>query len=347
MKQPDSGLVPSGACPRFAYSSGAPRGYARKSSLAALMLACSATAGAQNAAPAFPAKPVRMMIATTIGSGPDVIGRLIGARLTEAWGQQVVIDNRPGASGLIGAELVAKAAPDGYTLWMATMTQLISTTLYQRFQMAQEFAPVNQVASTPYVIAVSTALPVKSIAELIAYAKARPGQVMYGSGGQGSTPHLCMELFQAMAGISLAHVPYKGTVIALTDMMGGQMHSTCAAAPALPPFVQSGKVRALGVTTREPSALAPGLPVVLGAVPGFELVGWYGMLAPLGTPKAIISRINRDLDKALRSPEVQERLIAVGAEAVHSTAAEFGAFLQKETLRWGIVLRDAGIRPTP
>ena len=208
-------------------------------------LALYAVATAALGAASFPTKPIRMIVATPIGSGPDVVARLIGTNLADAWGQQVVVDTRAGASGLIGAEIVAKATPDGYTLWMATMTQLISTTMYQRFLVASEFAPVSLVASTAYVIAVSASLPVKSIAELIAYAKARPAQVMYGSGGQGSTPHLCMELFQSMTGIKLVHVPYKGAVLALTDMMGGQMHATCAAAPVLPPFVQSGRVRPL------------------------------------------------------------------------------------------------------
>ena len=297
-------------------------------------------------AQAFPAKPIRMMTATTVGSGPDVIARLVGAKLGEIWGQQIVVDNRAGASGLIGAELVAKAAPDGYTLWMATMTQLISTTLYQRFLLAKEYTPVNMVASTPFVLATSSVLPVKSVAELIAYAKARPGQVMYGSGGQGSTPHLCMELFKTMTGIDLVHVPYKGSMIALTDMMGGQMHVTCSAAPGMPPFLQSGKVRALGVTSREPTVLAPGMPAVFETVPGFEIVGWYGLLAPLGTPNEIVAKINQGLAAALKSPEFRERLIAAGAEAVFSDAAQFAVFLKGETQRWEKVLRDAGIRPT-
>lgn len=304
-----------------------------------------AAGGTAYAADVYPSKPIRMMTATTIGSGPDVVARLLGTRLAEIWGQQMVVDNRAGASGLIGAELAAKAAPDGYTLWMATMTQLISTTMYQKYMMTKDFEAVGIVASTPFVISVSSTLPVKSIAEFVAYAKARPGQVMYGSGGQGSTPHLCMELFQSLAGVQLVHVPYKGSVIALTDMMGGQMHATCAAAPAMPPFVQSGKVRSLGVSTREPTALAPGLAPIADAVPGYELVGWYGVLAPRGTPKEIILRINKALAEVLRIPEVQTRLIAVGAEAAWSNPAAFSALLQKETTRWSKVLRDANIKP--
>jgi tripartite-type tricarboxylate transporter receptor subunit TctC len=248
---------------------------------------------------------------------------------------------------LIGAELVARAAPDGHTLWMATMTQLISTTLYQRLLMAQEFAPVGMVGSTPYVIAVNTGLPAKSIAELIAYTKSRPGQVLYGSAGQGTTPHLCMELFMSMSGTKLMQVPYKGSVPALTDMMGGAIQVTCAAAPAMPVFVQSGKVRVLGVTTRAPTGLAPGVAPIAEAVPGFELIGWYGVLAPKGTPRALIQRINQDLAKVLAIPDVQEKMIAVGAEAVHTTPEDYGAFLRRETERWANVLKGAGITPTP
>ena len=301
------------------------------------------TALAQN----FPSRPIRMIAATTVGSGPDVIARLLANRLTESLGQQIVVDNRAGASGLIGAELVARAAPDGHTLWMATMTQLISTTLYQRFWMTQEFAPVGQVASTPFVIAVSGALPVKSINELIAYSRARPGQVLYGSGGQGTTPHLCMELFKSMTGANLTHVPYKSSVVAMADMMGGQMHSTCTAAPSITPFVQGGKVRVLGVTTRTPTKLAPGAVPISDSVPGYELVGWYGVLAPLATPKGIIDRFNLELAKVLKIPEMQERLIAVGAEPAHTSPADFGAFLQRENMRWSKVLKEAGITPSP
>lgn len=293
----------------------------------------------------FPARPVRMVIATTVGSGPDVIARLLGTRLTELWGQQIVVDNRAGASGLIGAELVARAAPDGYTLWMATMTQLISTTLYQRFQMASEFAPVAMVGSTPYVIAVHAGVPAKSIADLIAFAKARQGQALYGSAGQGTTPHLCMELVMSVSGARFTQVPYKGSVPALTDMMGGAIQVTCAAAPAMPTFVQSGKVRVLGVTTRAPTALAPGVTPIADTLPGFELIGWYGVLAPRDTPRALVQRINQDLAKVLAIPDVQEKLIAVGAEAAHRSPEDYAAFLQRETVRWSKVLKEAGIKP--
>jgi tripartite-type tricarboxylate transporter receptor subunit TctC len=320
------------------------QGFGIHAAFAAVLTVTAATAVA---AETYPAKPIRIVIATTVGSGPDILARQIGAKLTQAWGQQVVIDPRAGASGMIGAELTANAAPDGYTLWMATMSHVIATTMYQRLLLARDFAPIAQVASTPYVIAINAAVPANSIAELIAYAKARPGQVLYGSAGQGSTPHLCMELFKSMSGTDLGHVPYKGAAPALTDLMAGQVQVSCVAAPAVQSFARSGKVRSLGVTTRQRTPLAPDVPTVAEAVPGYELVGWYGLLAPLGTRKAIVNRINAEINRALKTPEVQERLVAVGAEAVASTPENFGKFLQEETLRWGKVLKDAGIKPAP
>jgi tripartite-type tricarboxylate transporter receptor subunit TctC len=308
---------------------------------ASVLLACSATAGAQT----FPARPVRMIVSNTSGSAPDVIARLVSAKLTQAWGQQIVIDNRPGATGLIAAETLARAAPDGYTLWLNTMTQLISTLQYQRYMLAKAFAPVSLVASTPFVIVVTASLPVKTLAEWISYAKARPGQLIYGSAGQWGSSHLCMESLNTMAGINLVHVPYKGSTLVLTDIVAGQIHAYCPAAPSLPAFAQTGKVRPLGVTYQKPTPLAPGVPPVADTLPGFEMLGWYGLQAPLHTPKHIISRINVDIVRALKSPELQERLFAVGAEAVGSTPAEFGTFLQKETERWEKTLRDGGVLP--
>jgi tripartite-type tricarboxylate transporter receptor subunit TctC len=285
-----------------------------------------------------------MVVASTVGSGPDIVARQLGIKLTQAWGEQIVVDSRAGASGLIGAETVAKATPDGHTLWMATMTQLISTTLQQKFSLAKEYAPVGMVATTPFIIAASTAVPVKSIAELIDFAKARPGQLLYGSAGEGTSSHLCMEILKRMTGIDLVHVPYKSSPIALTDMMGGQVHVTCVAAPALPAFVKSGKVRALAVTSMARTPLAPGLPPVAETVPGYDLTGWYGLLAPRGTPAEVVFRINAAVIAALKNREVEERLLAVGAEAAGSTPAEFGAFLRQETTRWERVLRESGIR---
>jgi tripartite-type tricarboxylate transporter receptor subunit TctC len=315
--------------------------------LAGITAALSVAAGGACAAETYPSKPIRIIIATTVGSGPDILARQIGTKLTQAWGQQVVIDPRAGASGMIGAELTANAAPDGYTLWMATMSHVIATTMYQRLLLARDFAPITQVASTPYVIAINSAVPANSVAELLAYAKSRPGQLLYGSAGQGSTPHLCMELFKSMSGTDLVHVPYKGAAPALTDLMAGQVQVSCVAAPAVQSFARSGKVRSVGVTTRQRTALAQDVPAVAETIAGYELVGWYGLLAPLGTPRTIVDKINTEIARTLRTPEVQERLVSVGAEAVGSSPAEYTKFLQQETARWGRVLKEAGIKAAP
>ena len=285
-----------------------------------------------------------MVTPTAAGSGSDVVVRIIGGRLSEALGRQIVVDNRSGVSGLLAAELVAKAAPDGYTLGMVTLTQLMATVLYQRFPMDRDFAALSRVGATPFVIVASPQLPVKSIVELIAYAKARPGQVLYASGGQGSTPHLCTEMFKSMAGVDMVHVPYKSSILATTELGAGQVHILCSAVPTLHATLQSAKARALGVTSRNPSKLAPGVPTVAAAVPGFEMDGWYGVIAPAGTPQDIVAKLNSVFTQVLKLPEVQERLLGVGAEALTSTPVEFGEFLRSEVQRWTRVMREAGIK---
>ena len=309
----------------------------------ALLLVTTVAGAAQS--DVFPSRPVRLIVSNTPGSAPDVVARLLAAKLTEAWGQQIVVDNRPGATGLIAADTVAKAAPDGYTLWLNTMTQLISTLQAQRHMLARDFAPVSLVASTPFVIVISASIPAKTLAEWIAYAKARPDELAYGSAGQWGSSHLCMESLDTIAGIRMTHVPYKGSPLVLNDLAAGRIHAYCSAAPSLPAFTQGGKVRALAVTYKKPTPLAPGLPPVSDTIPGFELLGWYGMQAPLATPKPLIARINADVVKALRTPELQERLFAVGAEAVGSTPEELRVFLGSETARWDKVLRSGGTIP--
>jgi len=292
----------------------------------------------------WPARPVRMIVANGPGSAPDVIARLLALKLAESWNQPVIVDNRPGATGLIAVELLAKSAPDGHTMFLSTMTQLISMLMYQRYMLATEVAPVTLVGTTPFAIAVSASLPVKSIADWVAYAKARPGQLLFGSGGQWGSSHLCMESLNAMAGLKLTHVPFANTITTLTSLVSGQIHVYCPAVPSLPAFVQSGKVRAIGVTYQKPTPLLPGVPPVSDTLPGFELLGWYGMNVPLRTPPEIISRINAELVKALKNPELKERMFVVGADAVGSTPAEFAAFMKKDTDHWTRVLRDSGAR---
>lgn len=294
---------------------------------------------------AFPTRPVRLVVSNTAGSAPDVVARLVAAELSEALGQQVVVDNRAGATGLIAAEMVARAAPDGYTLWLNTMTQLISTLQAQKHVLAKEFAPVSLVASTPFVIVVGSQIPVKTLAEWIEYAKARPGKLTYGSAGQWGSSHLCMQSINTIAGLDLVHVPYKGSTLVLNDIVAGRIQAYCPAAPSLPSFTQTGRVKALGITYQQPSRLVPGVPPVSDTLPGFELLGWYGLQAPLRTPKPVIERINASLVKVLRMPGMGERLFAVGAEAVGSSSAEMQKFLDSETVRWEKVLREGGTIP--
>jgi tripartite-type tricarboxylate transporter receptor subunit TctC len=307
--------------------------------------ALTAVASVMAAAQPYPVRPIRLVTPTAAASGADVVSRIISGRLTEVLGRQIVVDNRAGVSGLLAAELVAKSAPDGYTIGMVTLTQLMSTVLYQRFLPDREFAPVTRVGSTPFVIVASPQLPVKTIPELIAYAKARPGQVLYASGGQGSTPHLCAEMFKSMAGVDMLHVPYKSSILAATDLGSGQVHILCSAIPTLHATLQSGKARPLGVTSREPSKLAPGVPAIAANVPGFDMDGWYGIIAPLGTPNNIVAKLNGAFTQVLKMPDIQERLLGVGAEAPTSTPSELGVFLKNEIQRWTKVMRDAGIKP--
>ncbi|HTD90702.1 MAG TPA: tripartite tricarboxylate transporter substrate binding protein [Burkholderiales bacterium] len=307
-------------------------------------LACLAWFATIAAAQTYPARPVRLVTPTAAGSGSDVVARIISGKLTEVLGTQIVVDNRAGVSGLLAAELVARAAPDGYTVGMVTLTQLMATVLYQRFLMDKDFVPVTRVGSTPFVIVASPSLPVKTIVELIAYAKARPGQVLYASGGQGSTPHLCAEMFKSMAGVDLVHVPYKSSVLAITELASGQVHILCSAVPTLHATIQAGKVRTLGITSREPSKLAPGVPTIASTLPGYDMDGWYGIIAPVGTLREIVAKLNSAVVQVLKLPEVQERLLGVGAEALSSTPAEFGDFLRRETQRWSKVIREAGIK---
>ena len=296
------------------------------------------------AAQAYPERPVRMIIANGAGSAPDVIGRLLANKLAEFWGKPVIVDNRPGAIGLIAVELIARSAPDGYTMFLSTMTQLIAMLMYQKYMLATELGAVTLVGTTPFAIIVGPGTPVKNMGEWIAYAKARPDQLRYGSAGKWGSSHLCMERLSALTGLKMTHVPYANSVHAMTDIASGAIHAYCPAVPSLPAYTATGKVKVLGVTYREPTKLLPDVPPVAQTVPGFELYGWYGMNVPLKTPPDVIKRINAELVKALKDPQLQERMLAVGAEAVGSTPAEFTVWLNKNTELWTKVLKESGAK---
>ena len=300
-------------------------------------------------AQAYPSRPIRFIGPFAAGAGVlDIMARLVGQHLGQSLGQQVLIDNRPGAGGNVGAEVAAKAVPDGYTMLMGAVALVVSPYLYARlpFDPLTDLAPVTQVNSAPLMLVVHPSLPVNSVAELIAYAKARPGALNYGSGGVGATPFLATELFKSMAGIDVVHVPYKGGAPALADLVAGQLSFMIENVPGTLPFVKDGKLRALAITSRQRLALVPELPTMEEAgVPGYEMIGWNGIFVPKATPPEIVARLNAELVKVLRSTEVGEQLARLGAVPVGDTPEQFGAFVKAESARWGKIIKDLGIKP--
>lgn len=313
--------------------------------LSAAVLALAVTAApvlAQN----YPTKPIRIVVAYTPAGTTDILARAIGQKMTERWGQPVIIDNRPGANGNIGTEIAARATPDGYTLLMATAaTHSINNTLYKKltWDAVRDFAPIGLVAIVPNLLAVNNALPVKNVKELIAYARANPGRLNFGSPGNGSTAHLSMELLQTMTGTKMVHVPYKGSAGVLADLTGGQISLSMDNMPVYLPQAKAGKIRALAVSSEQRSPAAPELPTVGESVPGFSAASWFGLAAPRGTPRAIIDMLSAETARILRLPDVNERLSGLGAQPVGGTPEEFAAFIQSETVKWRKVIQDAGV----
>ncbi len=301
------------------------------------------------AAQTYPSRPIRFIVPFAAGAGVlDIMARLVGQHLGQNVGQQVMIDNRPGAGGNVGAEVAAKAAPDGYTMLMGAVALVVSPYLYAKlpFDPMTDLVPVTQVNSAPLMLIVHPSLPVNSVAELIAYAKARPGQLNYGSGGVGSTPFLATELFKSMAGINVVHVPYRGGAPALADLVAGQLSFMIENVPGTLPFVKDGKLRALAITSRQRLALVPELPTMEEAgVKGYEMIGWNGIFVPKATPPEIVTRLSTELVKVLRSPDVVEQMAKLGAVPVGSTPEQFGALVQAESRRWGKIIKDLGIKP--
>jgi tripartite-type tricarboxylate transporter receptor subunit TctC len=296
----------------------------------------------------YPSRPIRIIAPSTPGDAPDVIARLVAERLTSALGQQVFVENHPGAGGVVGSDIVAKAAPDGYTLIIGNAgSHGINAAVYSKlpYDIQRDFAPVSQIAIAPNIMVVNPELPVKNVKEFIAYAKARPGALNYASGGNGSSAHMSMELFKSMAGIDLLHVPYKGSSPALTDVITGQVSAMIVNMPPAVPFVKAGKLRALAVTTRNRSPLLPEVPTVAeSGLPGYETVAWFGILAPAATPKDIINRLSEEIARIARSPAMRERLTSLGAEAVGSTPAEFAAVIARDIAKWTPLAKSVGIK---
>jgi len=296
---------------------------------------------------AYPTKPIRIVVAYTPAGATDILARTIGQKLTEAWGQAVIIDNRPGANGNIGTEYAAKATPDGYTLLMVTAgTHGINPGLYRKlgFDAVKDFAPVSLVAMVPNVFVVNNGVPSKDLKEFIAYAKANQGKLNYGSPGNGSTAHLSMELFKSMTGIQMVHVPYKGSAGVLADLIGGQIVVTMDNMPPYVPQVKAGKIRALAVSPARRSPALPDVPTVAEAgVPGYDSGAWFGLVAPANTPKDRVAKLSRETARILKLPDVSARLADLGAEAVGSTPEQFSAHIKAEIAKWAKVIRDANV----
>jgi tripartite-type tricarboxylate transporter receptor subunit TctC len=312
--------------------------------MALLVLIIATAASAQS----YPDKSVRMVVPFAAGAGSnDIMARLVAQKLSDALGQQFVVDNRPGASGIIGTDIVAKAPPDGYTVLMMSLTFTVNPSLFSKlpYDTVRDLIPVTMVASAPLMLVVHPSVPAKSVTEFIAYAKANPGKLNFGSGGPGTTPHLAGEMIKTVAGIQVTHIPYKGGAPALTDLVAGQIQFMCENIPGTLPFAKAGKLRALAVTDLKRSPLLPELQTLDEAgLKGYQIVGWNGLFVPAGTPQPIVNRLNAEVVKALALPDVKDRLATLGADAVGDTPQHFAVFIKAEIPKWAKVVKDAGLK---
>lgn len=295
----------------------------------------------------YPTRPIRLVVGYSAGGATDQIARLMGQKLSEALGQPVLIENRPGAGASIASEAVAKSAPDGYTIFMSTIANTINTSLYPAlpFDFARDFAPITLVATIPNVLVVNPGVAAKDLKEFIALAKSKPGEINFASSGSGSSIHLSGELFNLVAGVKLVHVPYKGSAPAMTDLLGGQVQSMFDNMPSALPHIKAGKLRALGLTSAVRSAAAPNIPTLAEAgLPGCEIISWFALSAPAKTPKEVIARLNLEATKALRLADVREKLAAMGAEPAPGTPEALAALIKTETAKWAQVVKQSGAR---
>ncbi len=318
------------------------------SAAAALVLLCAISAPIVAQTQAFPVKPVRIIVAFPPGGGTDIVARIVGQKLGESWGQQVVVENRAGASGVIGTEVAARAAPDGYTWFMGTMGNLtVNQYLYQKMPVdpQRDLTALSQVVAVHFVMVSHPSLPAKNVKELIALAKAQPGKINYASSGPGGAPHLAGELLKSMAGIDLVHIPYKGSGPSFTDLLGGQVSLTFDSLLQALPYIKAGKLNALAVLGSKRSPLLPQVPTVSeSGVPGYELTNWFGLVVPAATPRDLVTRFQGDVSKVLAQPDVRDKLQAMGADVIGSMPDRFAAFMRAETAKWGKVIKAANIR---
>ena len=310
----------------------------------ASLVAIATSASAQN----YPNKPIRLVVPFPPGGTTDILARQVGERLAATLGQPVVIDNRPGAAGNVGSEIVAKSAPDGYTLLLCTVSShAINPGLYSKlpYDHIKDFAPIVLVARVPNVLEVTPSLPVNTVGDLIKLAKERPGQLNFASSGSGTSIHLSGELFKTMAGVDMVHVPYKGSAPALVDLVSGQVQLMFDNLPSSIAQIRGGKLRAIAVTSAQRAPALPDIPTIAeSGLPGFEATSWFGVLAPAGTPAEIVKRLNAEIDKWLQSPEAKEKLLAQGAVAAGGSAEEFAAYIRAETEKWAKVIKASGAK---
>jgi tripartite-type tricarboxylate transporter receptor subunit TctC len=313
---------------------------------------CTAIILAALSAPAFaqdnyPSRPIRVIVPFAPGGGLDISTRLIGQKLTEKWGQNIVVDSRPGAATIVGTEIASNAAPDGYTLLMITTTFAINPGLYPKlpYDPLKDFTPVTQLNSQPNVIVVAPSFPGKSVKDLIAMAKGKPGELTFASPGAGSAPHLSAEMFQRQAGVSMIHVPYKGIPPAVTDVLGGRVTMLFTTTISAAPHIKAGKLRAVAITSAKRQPSMPDVPTVGETLPGYRAEAFQGMVAPAGVSQAIVNKLSAEVARTINLPDVSQRFQLDGAEPVGSTPREFAAFLRAEMQKWSKVIKDAGIKP--
>jgi tripartite-type tricarboxylate transporter receptor subunit TctC len=298
-------------------------------------------------AQAYPARPVKIVVAFSPGGGTDIVARVLGQKLTEMWGQQVIVENRAGASGTIGTEYAAKAPPDGYTLFMGTLGNLsVNKHLYTKMTVdpIRDFAPITKVVDVYFVMVAHPSVPAKDVAELIALAKARPGFVTYGSSGPGGAPHLAAELFKRMAGVDMTHIPYKASAQSFQDLLGGQVMVTMDSQIQALPYIRDNRLRALGVLSAKRVASLPDVPTIGETVPGYELTNWFGLVAPAATPKDLLAKISTDVSKALQDQGLRDKVTALSAAVVGDTPEQFGATIRADSEKWARIIREANIK---